>query len=65
MQKMIKHAKYLGKSEKYATELAISEGFKVRIIEREGKPLMVGMDVDGNRINFAIVGGKVVDVAGG
>jgi hypothetical protein len=65
MQKMIRHNDYLKKTEEEATKLAESQGFTVRIIERDGKSMMVQMDYSNNRINFAIVNGKVADVSGG
>lgn len=65
MQKMIRHNDYLKKTEEEATKLAESKGFTVRIIERDGKSMMVPMDYSNNRINFAIVNGKVADVSGG
>ena len=65
MQKMINHNKYLKRTEEEATMIAEKEGFVVRIIERDGKPFMQTMDYRNDRINFAIVRGRVADVSGG
>ena len=62
---MISHDNYLKKTEEEATRIAEAAGFVVRIIERDGKPVMQDMNYLNDRINFAIVRGRVADVSGG
>lgn len=56
---------YVGKTLEQATQWAEEGGFIIRIVEREGIPLMLDNDVKANRLNFRIKGDKVVDVFGG
>ncbi len=56
---------YVGKSLEEATKYAEEGGFIIRIVEREGIPLMLSHDVKENRLNFRIKNNTVVDVFGG
>lgn len=56
---------YVGKTLEEATKYAEQGGFIIRIVEKEGIPLMLTHDVKENRLNFRIKGDKVVDVFGG
>jgi hypothetical protein len=56
---------YVGKTLEEATKYAEQGGFIIRIVEKEGIPLMLTHDVKENRLNFRTKGNKVVDVFGG
>lgn len=56
---------YVGKTLEEATKYAEQGGFVIRIVEREGIPLMLDNSVKENRLNFRIKGDRVVDVFGG
>jgi|688.fasta_scaffold1214066_1 hypothetical protein len=56
---------YVGKTLEEASKYAEQGGFIIRIVEKEGIPLMLTHDVKENRLNFRTKGNKVVDVFGG
>ena len=56
---------YVGKTLEEATKYAEQGGFVIRIVQREGIPLMLDNSVKENRLNFRIKGDRVVDVFGG
>lgn len=57
---------YKGKTIEEATKYAVDGGFVVRVTENDGQSVMVDMlDVKGNRLNFRVRGGYVIDVYGG
>ena len=56
---------YVGKSLEEATKYAEQGGFTIRIVEKEGVPLMLTHDVKGNRLNFRLKNNIVIDVFGG
>jgi hypothetical protein len=62
---IITHKDYIGKSLTEATEYAISGGYEVRIVEKDGHSFMITMDYKNNRINFRVKGDIVTDVFGG
>lgn len=56
---------YYGKTLDEAKKYAESGGFNIRIVEKDGTPLMVTEDVKHARLNFRLRDGFVVDVFGG
>ena len=62
---MITESEWIGLTIKEAIERAESWGFNYRIVEENGKPLMVNMDLKLNRINFRLRDDKVTGVYGG
>ena len=55
----LKTSQFIGLTEKEATELAVKEGYSVRVIKRDTVQYMVTRDLRMNRVNFTILFGKV------
>jgi hypothetical protein len=62
---MITQGEYNGKTLKEAMEYATNGGFTTRIVEENGRALMVTADYKSNRINFRVREGIVIDAFGG
>jgi hypothetical protein len=62
---IINKNEYVGKTLEEAIKYAEEGGFKTRLVETDGVPLMLDMSVRGDRLNFRIRGQKVTDVFGG
>jgi hypothetical protein len=62
---IITKQEYVGKLLEEATQFANEGGFVVRVVENDGNSIMLDMSVRGDRLNFRVRGGKVVDVFGG
>jgi hypothetical protein len=62
---IITKQEYVGKTLQEATQFANEGGFIVRVVENEGNSIMLDMSVRGDRLNFRVRDGKVVDVFGG
>jgi len=62
---MITEREYLGKSLEEATKYAQDGGFEVRVVEVDGKSIMLNMEVKQNRINFITKGGYITAAYGG
>ena len=62
---IITESQYVGKTLEEATKFAENGGFIVRIVEVDGKSLMLTMDAKTNRINFRVKGGYVTNAYGG
>jgi hypothetical protein len=62
---MITEREYLGKSLEEATKYAQDGGFEVRVVEVDGKSIMLTMEVKQNRINFITKGGYITAAYGG
>lgn len=58
-------SEYRGKSVDEAKKYAEDGGFETRIIEVDGKALMVTHDFKTNRLNFRVSNGYVTEVSGG
>lgn len=53
---------YIGLTEQEAIEKATANDQQVRVISIDGKPRPMTMDLNYERMNFSLRGGKVVDV---
>ena len=62
---MITESEWIGLTIKEAIEKAEAWGFNYRIVEENGRPLMVTSDIKANRINLRLMDNKVVGVYGG
>ena len=62
---IISKEEYVGKTLKEATKYAEDGGFTTRIVEKNGKALMIDMDAKTNRLNFRVRDEFVIDVFGG
>ena len=62
---IISQSEYVGKTLDEATQYAEEGGFEVRIVEVDGKSIMVTHDVKTNRLNFRVKSGYVTEVYGG
>jgi hypothetical protein len=62
---IISKEEYVGKTLEQATKYANDGGFIIRIVEENGVPKMLDMSNRGDRVNFRVRDGKVVDVYGG
>ena len=62
---IIRQGEYNGKTLKEAFEYATEGGFTTRIVEEDGKALMVTADSKSNRINFRVRQGIIIDAFGG
>jgi hypothetical protein len=62
---IISKEEYVGKTLEQATKYANDGGFITRIVEENGVPKMLDMSNRGDRVNFRVRDGKVVDVYGG
>lgn len=56
---------YTGKTLEEATKEATKRGFIVRIVEKNGNPVMLDMSVKSNRINFRLSNDIVTAAFGG
>jgi hypothetical protein len=59
---MVVSADYVGMTLEVATVKAKENGFSSRVVEVDGKSLMITEDLKNNRINFRVKGGVVTDV---
>jgi hypothetical protein len=59
---MVVPADYVGITLEVATVKAKENGFSSRVVEVDGKSLMITEDLKNNRINFRVKGGVVTDV---
>ena len=62
---IITESEWIGLELKEAVQRAESDGFSYRIVEENGRPLMVTMDLKPNRINFRLNNDRVIGVYGG
>ena len=62
---IISKEEYVGKTLEQATKYANDGGFIIRIVEENGVPKMLDMSNRGDRVNFRVRDGKIVDVYGG
>ena len=62
---IITESEWIGLELKEAVQRAESDGFIYRIVEENGRPLMVTMDLKPNRINFRLNNDRVIGVYGG
>lgn len=62
---IITQNEYVGKTLEEATKYANEGGFVVRIVERDGNPVMLDMSNRADRLNFRVRGEIVTDVFGG
>jgi hypothetical protein len=62
---IINKSEYVGKTLEEAIKYAEEGGFKTRLVETDGIPLMLDMSVRGDRLNFRVRSQKVTDVFGG
>jgi hypothetical protein len=62
---IISKEEYVGKTLEQATKYANDGGFITRIVEENGVPKMLDMSNRGDRVNFRVRDGKIVDVYGG
>lgn len=53
--------KLMGLEEEKAVELAKESGLDYRVISRDGKPFIITCDYRFDRLNFEVIGGKVVE----
>lgn len=51
---MITEKDFLGKTLEEATEIAINDGYIVRVTERDGDAFILTMDIKVNRLNFRV-----------
>jgi hypothetical protein len=62
---IITKTEYVGKTLEEATKYANEGGFLVRIVEKDGNPVMLDMTNKANRLNFRVRDQIVTDVFGG
>jgi hypothetical protein len=62
---IITKEEYVGKTLQEATKWAEEGGFITRIVEQDGKHMMLDMSNKENRLNFRVYNDKVTDVFGG
>jgi len=62
---IITESEWIGLTIKEAIERAESWGFNHRIVEENGRPLMVTSDMKQNRINLRLRDNKVIGAYGG
>ena len=62
---IITESEWIGLSIKDAASKAETDGFTYRIVEENGTPKMVTMDLKPNRINFRLNNDRVIGVYGG
>jgi hypothetical protein len=62
---IISVSEYAGKTLKEAIQYANDGGFTTRIVEENGRALMVTADFKTNRLNFRVKDDIVIDVYGG
>jgi hypothetical protein len=62
---IITESEWVGLPLKDAIEKAKNDGFTHRIVEENGVPYMVTMDLKGDRINFRVSNNKVTAAYGG
>lgn len=62
---IITKGEYEGKTLDEATKYAEEGGFIVRVVEVDGKSLMITADNKTNRINFRVKNGYISDAFGG
>ena len=62
---IISVSEYSGKTLQEAIKYANNGGFITRIVEENGRVLMVTADFKTNRLNFRVRDGFVIDVYGG
>lgn len=62
---MIEAKDYVGKTFEEATQIAKDNGFKARIVEKDGDSYILTMDYKTDRLNFRIRNNIVIDVHGG
>jgi hypothetical protein len=65
MRGMVTSSHYEGLSVEQATEKAIIYGLKPRVVEIDGKPLMLTMELVSNRVNFRVRNGVVIEAYAG
>jgi hypothetical protein len=61
---LVSEWEYKGKTLEEATKYAEQGGFIIRIVEKEGIPLMLTHDVKENRLNFRTKGNKRIENKG-
>lgn len=62
---IITEKQYVGKTLDEAIKYAEEGGLEVRIVEIDGQPKMIDMDVKSNRINFRLNNGLITAAFGG
>ena len=62
---IITKEEYVGKYLTEATKYAEDGGFIIRVVEKDGKSIMMDLSTKGNRLNFRVKADKVIDVFGG
>lgn len=61
MKTIINTRAFVGLTEQVAMELARDSELKARVSTRNGKHLILTRDMNGERVNFDIKNGKVID----
>ena len=56
---------YVGKTFEEAKKYAEEGGFIIRIVEQDGKHMMLDMSNKSDRLNFRVFNNKITDVFGG
>jgi hypothetical protein len=62
---LISKEEYVGKTLQEAKKYAEDGGYTTRIVEQNGKTLMLDMSVKADRLNFRVYNDRVTDVFGG
>jgi len=65
MRGMVTSSHYVGLTLEQAKEKAVMYGLNPRVVEVDGKPLMLTMELVNNRVNFRIRNGVVIEAYAG